>query len=51
MLPLVLHRLSITLQPSLEMFESQLLRLINADHHNTVRPTLFKLSQLANPLQ
>lgn len=39
MLPFTLSRLTITLQPSLEMFESQLLRLINADYHNTVRPS------------
>lgn len=48
MLPFVLHRLTITLQPSLEMFESQLLQLINADYHNTVRPSFsgFRSSQI-----
>ena len=38
MLPFTLSRLTITLQPSLEKFESQLLQLINADCQNTVRP-------------
>ncbi|TWW56244.1 Nephrocystin-4 [Takifugu flavidus] len=38
MLPFTLSRLTITLQPSLEMFESQLLRLINADYQNTKQP-------------
>lgn len=37
MLPFSLDRLTISLQPSLEKFESQLLQLINADWHNTVR--------------
>lgn len=52
-LPFVLHRLTITLQPSLEMFESQLLRLINADHYNTVRPGFsgFYYSQILDRLQ
>ncbi|CAG01757.1 unnamed protein product [Tetraodon nigroviridis] len=47
MLPFVLHRVTITLQPSLEMFESQLLRLINADYHNTlvVGPSNIRASQ------
>ncbi|XP_028309710.1 nephrocystin-4 isoform X2 [Gouania willdenowi] len=35
MLPFTLSRLTISLQPSLESFESQLLQLINADCHNT----------------
>ncbi|XP_034731405.1 nephrocystin-4 isoform X2 [Etheostoma cragini] len=35
MLPFTLNRLCISLQPSLEKFESQLLQLINADCHNT----------------
>ncbi|KAM8864014.1 nephrocystin-4 isoform 2-T2 [Spinachia spinachia] len=35
MLPFTLHRLTISLQPSLEKFESQLLQLINEDCHNT----------------
>ncbi|XP_062419560.1 nephrocystin-4 isoform X3 [Pungitius pungitius] len=35
MLPFTLHRLTISLQPSLEKFESQLLQLINDDCHNT----------------
>uniref|UniRef100_A0A8C4E689 Nephrocystin-4 n=1 Tax=Dicentrarchus labrax TaxID=13489 RepID=A0A8C4E689_DICLA len=35
MLPFTLNRLTISLQPSLEKFESQLLQLINADCHNT----------------
>lgn len=53
MLPFVLHRLNITLQPSLEMFESQLLRLINADYHNTVKPSFsgFRNSQILDRLQ
>ncbi|KAM9855195.1 nephrocystin-4 [Aulostomus maculatus] len=34
-LPFNLNRLTISLQPSLEKFESQLLQLINADCHNT----------------
>ncbi|XP_032363290.1 nephrocystin-4-like, partial [Etheostoma spectabile] len=34
-LPFTLNRLTISLQPSLEKFESQLLQLINADCHNT----------------
>lgn len=38
MLPFTLNRLTISLQPSLEKFESQLLQLINADCHNTVSP-------------
>lgn len=38
MLPFTLNRLTISLQPSLEKFESQLLQLINVDCHNTVRP-------------
>lgn len=47
MLPFTLSRLTITLQPSLEMFESQLLRLINTDYQNTVRPSFsgFRNSQ------
>ncbi|XP_057716637.1 nephrocystin-4 isoform X2 [Corythoichthys intestinalis] len=35
MLPFTLSRLTICLQPSLEVFESQLLQLINADCQNT----------------
>ncbi|XP_037135657.1 nephrocystin-4 isoform X1 [Syngnathus acus] len=35
MLPFTLSRLTISLQPSLEAFESQLLQLINADCQNT----------------
>ncbi|XP_016891783.1 nephrocystin-4 isoform X2 [Cynoglossus semilaevis] len=35
MLPFSLSRLTISLQPSLEKFESQLLQLISADCHNT----------------
>ncbi|XP_034065146.1 nephrocystin-4 isoform X2 [Gymnodraco acuticeps] len=35
MLPFTLNKLTISLQPSLEKFESQLLQLINADCHNT----------------
>uniref|UniRef100_A0A667WGD4 Nephrocystin 4 n=1 Tax=Myripristis murdjan TaxID=586833 RepID=A0A667WGD4_9TELE len=35
MLPYTLDRLTVSLQPSLEKFESQLLQLINADCHNT----------------
>ncbi|KAF0036771.1 hypothetical protein F2P81_012083 [Scophthalmus maximus] len=38
MLPFTLNRLTISLQPSLETFESQLLQLINADCHNTKQP-------------
>lgn len=38
-LPFTLNRLTISLQPSLEKFESQLLQLINADCQNTVRPS------------
>ncbi|XP_044066903.1 nephrocystin-4 isoform X1 [Siniperca chuatsi] len=38
MLPLTLNRLTVSLQPSLEKFESQLLQLINADCHNTKQP-------------
>ena len=38
MLPFTLNRLTISLQPSLEKFESQLLQLINVDCHNTVSP-------------
>ncbi|XP_041655501.1 nephrocystin-4 [Cheilinus undulatus] len=38
MLPFSLHRLTISLQPSLEKFESRLLQLINADCHNTKQP-------------
>ncbi|XP_053281847.1 nephrocystin-4 [Pleuronectes platessa] len=38
MLPFTLSRLTISLQPSLEKFESQLLQLINADCHNTKQP-------------
>ncbi|XP_029292047.1 nephrocystin-4 isoform X2 [Cottoperca gobio] len=38
MLPFTLNRLTISLQPSLEKFESQLLQLINADCHNTKQP-------------
>ncbi|XP_019944234.2 nephrocystin-4 isoform X2 [Paralichthys olivaceus] len=38
MLPFTLNRLTISLQPSLEKFESQLLQLINADCHNTKHP-------------
>lgn len=37
-LPFTLNRLTVSLQPSLEKFESQLLQLINADCCNTVRP-------------
>ncbi|XP_061592666.1 nephrocystin-4 isoform X1 [Cololabis saira] len=36
--PFTLSRLAISLQPSLEEFESQLLQLINADCHNTPGP-------------
>lgn len=36
MLPFTLNRLTISLQPSLEQFEGQLLQLINADCRNTV---------------
>ncbi|XP_026189192.1 nephrocystin-4 isoform X1 [Mastacembelus armatus] len=35
MFPFTLNRLTVTLQPSLERFESQLLQLISADCHNT----------------
>ncbi|XP_068996767.1 nephrocystin-4 isoform X2 [Embiotoca jacksoni] len=35
MLPFTLNRLTVSLQPSLQRFESQLLQLINADCHNT----------------
>ncbi|TKS77236.1 Nephrocystin-4 [Collichthys lucidus] len=38
MLPFTLNRLTISLQPSLEKFESQLLQLINDDCHNTKQP-------------
>lgn len=38
MMPFILNSLTISLEPSLEKFESQLLQLINADCHNTVRP-------------
>ncbi|XP_040008385.1 nephrocystin-4 isoform X2 [Xiphias gladius] len=38
MLPFTLNRLTVSLQPSLEKFESQLLQLINADCHNTKQP-------------
>ncbi|XP_047466710.1 nephrocystin-4-like isoform X2 [Mugil cephalus] len=38
MLPFTLNRLTVSLQPSLEKFESQLLHLINADCHNTKQP-------------
>ncbi|XP_037629345.1 nephrocystin-4 [Sebastes umbrosus] len=38
MLPFTLNRLTISLQPSLEKFESQLLQLINADCHYTKHP-------------
>uniref|UniRef100_UPI0037E876E4 nephrocystin-4 n=1 Tax=Semicossyphus pulcher TaxID=241346 RepID=UPI0037E876E4 len=38
MQPFTLNRLTISLQPSLEKFESQLLQLINADCHNTKQP-------------
>ncbi|XP_034393540.1 nephrocystin-4 isoform X3 [Cyclopterus lumpus] len=38
-LPFTLNRLTISLQPSLEKFESQLLQLINADCHNTLSAT------------
>ncbi|XP_008278421.1 nephrocystin-4 [Stegastes partitus] len=38
MLPFTLNRLTISLQPSLEKFESQLLQQINADCHNTKQP-------------
>ncbi|GAA6223460.1 nephrocystin-4 isoform X1 [Lates japonicus] len=38
MMPFTLNRLTISLQPSLETFESQLLQLINADCHNTKQP-------------
>ncbi|XP_022621655.1 nephrocystin-4 [Seriola dumerili] len=38
MLPFTLNRLTVSLQPSLEKFESQLLALINADCHNTKQP-------------
>uniref|UniRef100_A0A665TCW4 Nephrocystin 4 n=2 Tax=Echeneis naucrates TaxID=173247 RepID=A0A665TCW4_ECHNA len=38
MLPFTLNRLTISLQPSLEKFESQLLQLITADCHNTKQP-------------
>ncbi|XP_057716671.1 nephrocystin-4 isoform X7 [Corythoichthys intestinalis] len=38
MLPFTLSRLTICLQPSLEVFESQLLQLINADCQNTQQP-------------
>ncbi|KAL3974169.1 nicotinic acetylcholine receptor alpha-1 [Sarotherodon galilaeus] len=37
-LPFTLNRLTISLQPSLEKFESQLLQLINADCQNTIQP-------------
>nr|XP_024653974.1 nephrocystin-4 isoform X2 [Maylandia zebra] len=38
-LPFTLNRLTISLQPSLEKFESQLLQLINADCQNTLSAT------------
>ncbi|XP_076022240.1 nephrocystin-4 [Genypterus blacodes] len=38
MLPYTMARLTVSLQPSLESFESQLLQLINADCHNTKQP-------------
>ncbi|XP_042347315.1 nephrocystin-4 [Plectropomus leopardus] len=38
LLPFTLSRLTISLKPSLEKFESQLLQLINADGHNTKQP-------------
>uniref|UniRef100_A0A3Q2ZLY6 Nephrocystin 4 n=1 Tax=Kryptolebias marmoratus TaxID=37003 RepID=A0A3Q2ZLY6_KRYMA len=38
MTPFTLNRLTISLQPSLEKFESLLLQLINADCHNTKEP-------------
>ncbi|XP_077469932.1 nephrocystin-4 [Stigmatopora argus] len=38
MLPFTLSRLTICLQPSLKVFESQLLQLINADCQNTQQP-------------
>ncbi|XP_034552451.1 nephrocystin-4 [Notolabrus celidotus] len=38
MLPFTLNRVTVSLQPSLEKFESQLLQLINADCHNTKQP-------------
>ncbi|KAF3696625.1 Nephrocystin-4 [Channa argus] len=38
MLPFTLSRLTISLQPSLEAFESQLLQLISVDCHNTKQP-------------
>ncbi|XP_030279502.1 nephrocystin-4 [Sparus aurata] len=38
MLPFTLSRLTISLQPSLEKFESQLLQLINVDCQNTKQP-------------
>ncbi|TNN45839.1 Nephrocystin-4 [Liparis tanakae] len=37
-LPFTLSRLTVSLQPSLEKFESQLLERINADCHNTKQP-------------
>lgn len=46
MLPFTLNRLTISLQPSLEKFESQLLQLINADCHNTVRPFIHNMHSL-----
>ncbi|KAK9515632.1 hypothetical protein VZT92_026260 [Zoarces viviparus] len=38
MLPFTLTRLTVSLQPSLEKFESQLLQQVNADCHNTKQP-------------
>ncbi|XP_041859708.1 nephrocystin-4 isoform X2 [Melanotaenia boesemani] len=38
MMPFTLSRLTISLQPSLEKFESLLLQLISADCHNTKQP-------------
>ncbi|XP_074538441.1 nephrocystin-4 [Halichoeres trimaculatus] len=38
MLPFTLSRLTVSLQPSLDKFESQLLQLINADCHSTKQP-------------
>lgn len=49
MLPFSLNRLTINLQPSLEKFESQLLQLINADCHNTVRPDFHNTHSLESP--
>jgi len=46
MMPYSLNRLTISLQPSLEKFESLLLQLINADCHNTVRRSLYNTHKL-----